>query len=272
MRGRIGSMRAKSVWTYRSFLTCFLWNGILVAVLFFAARGVLNGMLLWMDAISPPGGPALPEEASLAFVRLGELVTAVEHRLAPAVIGFGAVVTFFLWLFIVIQGRGLAKRIKAEPALPSPSTEGVQGTRQEAERAPAPEPLYVQPSPQPAIQMLAILQRQGRFVDFLQEDLSLYDDAQIGAAVRSIHQGCKEALSQYVGLKPIFEQAEGVEVDVPPDFDSLSIRLTGNVTGDPPFKGILRHRGWLAVRVELPRPLSERTKDWVVVPAEVEVA
>src|SRR5207253_6846543 len=35
-----------------------------------------------------------------------------------------------------------------------------------------------------AVQLLAILQREGRLLDFLQEDVDGYADAQIGAAVR----------------------------------------------------------------------------------------
>ncbi|MFP5213006.1 MAG: DUF2760 domain-containing protein, partial [Acidobacteriota bacterium] len=117
----------------------------------------------------------------------------------------------------------------------------------------------------------SVLQREGRLIDFLQEDLGLYEDAQIGAAVRGIHQGCRDALKEYVDLKPILEEGEGEEVTVLANFDSKSIRLTGNVAGEPPFKGILRHRGWKIVRLELPKPTAEQQKDWVLAPAEVEI-
>jgi len=119
--------------------------------------------------------------------------------------------------------------------------------------------------------MLSLLQRQGRFVDFLQEDLRLYEDAQIGAAVRSIHEGCRKALSEHVVLKPLFEDEEGGEVTVQPGFDAHSIRLTGNVKGDPPFHGTLRHRGWKVMRVDLPQQVSVQETDWILAPAEVEV-
>ena len=120
--------------------------------------------------------------------------------------------------------------------------------------------------------MLAILQREGRLVDFLQEDLRPYTDDQIGAAVRSIHQGCQAALLEHVDLKPILEDAEGAEVTVPPDFDPKAIRLTGNVSGDPPFRGTLRHHGWRVVRLDLPQVTAPQELGWILAPAEVEIA
>jgi hypothetical protein len=90
--------------------------------------------------------------------------------------------------------------------------------------------------------------------------------------VRSIHQGCQAALQEHIELKPIFEELEGAQVTVPPHFDSKAIRLTGNVTGDPPFEGTLRHHGWQVVRIELPQLTSPQEKDWILAPAEVEIA
>ena len=94
--------------------------------------------------------------------------------------------------------------------------------------------------------MLAILQRQGRLIDFLQEDLAPFEDAQIGAAVRSVHAGCKQALDEHIQLEAIYPEAEGSVVSVPSGFDAYAIRLSGNVSGEPPFTGTLRHRGWRA--------------------------
>ncbi len=82
---------------------------------------------------------------------------------------------------------------------------------------------------------------------------------------------CKRALSDYLDLKPIYEENEGTEVSVPPNFDVNSIRLTGSVSGDPPFRGILRHRGWKAVKVRLPKASPGRDKEPVLAPAEVEI-
>jgi len=70
--------------------------------------------------------------------------------------------------------------------------------------------------------------------------------------VRSIHENCKKSLMKNLSPQPVMEETEGDAVSVPPDFDPAAIKLTGNVTGEPPFKGILRHRGWRAASLELP--------------------
>lgn len=120
-----------------------------------------------------------------------------------------------------------------------------------------------------AIQLLAILQRDGRLVDFLMEDLAGYQDAQIGAAVRDIHGSCRTALSRYVTLSPVLTDAEGATVLVDRGTDAARVKVVGNVGGAPPYRGLLRHRGWDATRIELPPlPAGFRT---VVAPAEVEV-
>jgi hypothetical protein len=127
------------------------------------------------------------------------------------------------------------------------------------------------PTSDAAIQLLGLLQRDGRLVDFLREDIQPYDDAQIGAAVRAIHEGCRQILSEHVALEPVLSGNEGDEVTVPADFDPSAIRLTGNVTGEPPFRGTLRHAGWRAKQVKLPaQPAGQDAK--IVAPAEVEIS
>ncbi len=108
-------------------------------------------------------------------------------------------------------------------------------------------------------------------IDFLQEDLNLYEDAQIGAAVRSIHAGCRQALNEHVSLNPIYDADEGAQVTVEAGFDAAATRLTGAISGQPPFTGVLRHRGWRVVKMELPQLSPGQEKDWVLAPAEVEV-
>ncbi len=122
-----------------------------------------------------------------------------------------------------------------------------------------------------AVQMLAILQRQGRLIDFLQEDLSMYDDAQIGAAVRTIHDGSRKALAEHVKLEPVFQEAEGSSVTVQAGFDSHAVRLAGDIVGEPPFRGALRHRGWRVARIDLPAQAFGQDKGMVVAAAEIEV-
>lgn len=121
-----------------------------------------------------------------------------------------------------------------------------------------------------AVQMLAILQRDGRLIDFFTEDISPYSDAQIGAAVRDLHQNCKQTLERYVKLEPIIASEEGLPVTVQAPIDPAAVKLIGNVTGKPPLSGLLRHRGWRVAKVKLP-PLPEGTGRSVIAPAEVEI-
>ncbi len=117
---------------------------------------------------------------------------------------------------------------------------------------------------------LSILQREGRLLDFLQEDLSRYEDEQIGAAVRSIQEDCKKAVKKYIDLKPVVEQEEGQIVRLEPGFDMDAVKLTGNVSGEPPFEGLLKHRGWKAGKKETPK-LSDVQDSSVITPAEIEL-
>ncbi|MCS6924754.1 MAG: DUF2760 domain-containing protein [Candidatus Binatia bacterium] len=137
-------------------------------------------------------------------------------------------------------------------------------------RPPATPPPPTRPAADAAVQLLALLQREGRLVDFLREDLQPYDDAQIGAAVRSIHQGCRQVLADHITLEPVLAQREGEEITIPRDFDPSAIRLTGNVSGDPPFRGTVRHPGWRATHVRLPTQPSGQDPE-IVAPAEVEI-
>lgn len=120
------------------------------------------------------------------------------------------------------------------------------------------------------LHLLAVLQREGRLIDFFSEDLSVYEDAQIGAAVRSIQDNCKNSLKKYLNPKAVIDQNEGDPVTVPANFDPNTIKLTGNVTGEPPFQGTLRHKGWRASRLELPT-LSAVKDPSILAPAEVEI-
>ena len=117
---------------------------------------------------------------------------------------------------------------------------------------------------------LSILQREGRLLDFFDEDLNNYDDEQIGMAVRSIQEDCKKAVKKYIALKPIFDLEEGDTIELTADFDPDSVKLVGKVAGNPPFKGILKHRGWKAGKKEIPK-LSEVKDAGIITPAEVEI-
>ena len=121
-----------------------------------------------------------------------------------------------------------------------------------------------------AVQMLALLQRDGRLIDFLTENISAYPDAQLGAAVRTIHETCRQVLDHYVKLEPILNSEEDQPVTVQAGFDLAAIKLIGNVAGEPPVRGMLRHKGWRVKEVNLP-PLPQEAGRMVVAPAEVEL-
>ncbi|HXW06929.1 MAG TPA: DUF2760 domain-containing protein [Vicinamibacterales bacterium] len=159
--------------------------------------------------------------------------------------------------------------------IPDDVAEALQGERPKTtvsgppvEIAPVSPQPPVADEPHRAVQLLALLQRDGRLVDFLMEDLAAYQDAQIGAAVRDVHAGARQVLQRYFTLEPVIDDEEGRPVTVPAGFDPAGIRVVGAVIGTPPFHGVLRHHGWQATRVELPPLAAGRT---VVAPAEVEL-
>ena len=142
-------------------------------------------------------------------------------------------------------------------------------------QAAAPGPKETEP-PTPetfdrAVQMLALLQRDGRLIDFLAENISPYPDAQLGAAARTIHEACRKVLEHYVKLEPILNSEEDQPVTVQGGFDPAAIKLLGNVTGEPPIRGVLRHKGWHVKEVNLP-PLPQGSGRMVIAPAEVELS
>ena len=119
-----------------------------------------------------------------------------------------------------------------------------------------------------ALHLLAVLQREGRLLDFCEEDLAGFSDAQIGAAARTVHDGCRKALRDAVTLEPVRPEKEGSAVEIPAGFDPAAVRLTGNVVGQPPFRGALRHHGWRVAKVMLPPPPADPL---LLAPAEVEL-
>lgn len=122
-----------------------------------------------------------------------------------------------------------------------------------------------------ALHLLALLQQEGRFVDFLEENLGPYADDQIGAAVRSIHEGCRAVLRERVELAPILPGEEGAPVTIERGFDPAAIRVTGNVRGEPPYRGVLRHPGWRTTgEVKLPSRAANHDVS-ILAPAEVEI-
>jgi len=137
--------------------------------------------------------------------------------------------------------------------------------------APAPIPVQLrEATPDAALQLLTLLQREARLIDFAHENLAAYADADIGAAARVVHEGCARVLKDHFTIQPVRSEAEGARVTLEEGFDAASVRLTGNVVGKAPFKGMLSHRGWKATEVRLPQLAKEHDAS-VLAPAEVEL-
>lgn len=169
--------------------------------------------------------------------------------------------------------KPVAELPAGEPA--GPARKQVVDVQPEPEVKPAPRVTRPEkPAPERAhasgLFVFSLLQREGRLVDFLQEDIAAFSDAEVGAAARVVHEGCRKVVRQYLSLEPVLKQGEGDPVNVPTGFDAQRIRLTGNVAGQPPYNGTLRHHGWVATAVTLP-DVPETLDPRVIAAAEVEL-
>jgi hypothetical protein len=153
------------------------------------------------------------------------------------------------------------------------------GPRQ-APAAPPPAPVAAKPPPPPpesqaeaeVIAFLGLLQEKGRLIDFLMDDVALYDDSRVGAAARVVHYGCRDVLQEHFKITPISTAEEGSQVTVPEGFAADEYRLMGKITGNPPFQGVLLHKGWKTESVKLPRIIKTDEKRLPsIAPALVEV-
>ncbi len=143
------------------------------------------------------------------------------------------------------------------------------------EEAAPPEPRRTAPPKTPtrseALTLLAALQREARLIDFVKESLDGYADAQVGAVARDVHRDLQAVVERMFAVRPLLDEAERAEVEVPAGFDSACYRLTGNVAGEPPFRGVLAHHGWRATACRLPQWTGDDAAARVVAPAEVEL-
>ncbi|MBV8641321.1 MAG: DUF2760 domain-containing protein [Verrucomicrobia bacterium] len=133
-----------------------------------------------------------------------------------------------------------------------------------------PPALAANPAEAEVVAFFGLLQEKGRFVDFLMEDVTAYDDAQVGAAARVIHQGCRQVLQEHFNISAVSESAEGSQVTVPAGYAADQFRIVGKLSGDPPFTGTLIHKGWKTEFVKLPR-IAKTERLPPIAPAEVEL-
>lgn len=172
------------------------------------------------------------------------------------------------------QAAGAARQLLSG-APPSPA-----GLPAASPPAPAPAPATPVPAQpkapppplqNPAITLLATLQREARLIDFLLEDLQPYSDEQIGAAVREVHRDAAQVLQRVLAMRPLVAAAEGDAIDVAEGFDAGRFRLTGRIPASGPYRGALRHHGWEATRCDLPTYTGSAAAALVIAPAEVEI-
>jgi hypothetical protein len=165
--------------------------------------------------------------------------------------------SFFALLFQGVLPDDVVRELHLSRSAPTPA------------KAAAPAPAPVTRVSDGALQMLAILQRDSRLVDFLMEDITSYSDEQIGAAVRELHDQCRDSMARYVTLQPVIDGVEGTFAKAP-SADANVVKFVGNVPAKPPSGGTLRHKGWRAVKVDLPA-IGARQDATVIAPAEIEI-
>lgn len=190
---------------------------------------------------------------------------------------------WFAWVcfFRVLFDGAYAARLHAgsapAPALPEPAPSKAQSAAasEKAERTAGSEkaPAVALPDrgdDEAALHLLALLQREGRLVDFLEEDVASFSDADIGAAARVVHAGCRKALREHVKLEAVRSEDEGARVTLAEGFDAEAVKLTGDVRGAAPYTGTLRHRGWRVASISLPKSVGKHDAR-IVAQAEVEL-
>lgn len=137
--------------------------------------------------------------------------------------------------------------------------------------APAQEPVVLkEATPDAALQLLGLLQKEARFIDFIKEDIAAFSDADIGVAARVVHEGCNKAINEHFTLATVRSEQEGSRITLPQGFDAATVRLTGNIVGNAPFTGTLVHKGWQVIGIRLPK-LTSGHNAAIIAPAEVEL-
>ena len=164
----------------------------------------------------------------------------------------------FRAFWLVLKGQEFPDKHTETPKISeSPAADSTEGAR-------------VNSFDEGAMYTLVLLQREGRLIDFLQENIESYTDEQVGTAVRQIHKRCKRVLDEYYKIVPVLDRTEGEEVVFEKKFDTSSIMLSGNIPPSPPYCGILRHKGWKVDNPHFPSR-SESINSKVIHSAEVEI-
>ncbi|MGR9012598.1 MAG: DUF2760 domain-containing protein [Gammaproteobacteria bacterium] len=186
-----------------------------------------------------------------------------------------ALILIAVLLSMLIGLMRCKKKPAVAPAAPAPEpTVKIVEKIVEVEKlvhAPAPEPVVLkEATPDAALQLLGLLQKEARFIDFIKEDIAGFSDADIGVAARVVHEGCNKAINEHFTLSTVRSEQEGSKITLPQGFDAGTVRLTGNIVGNAPFTGTLVHKGWQVTGIRLPK-LTSGHNAAIVAPAEVEL-
>lgn len=200
-------------------------------------------------------------------------------------VGLAAIIVLLLVLqilfltaaFTAIYRRPASAPAQEKPAEAAPAPVVAPPPAAKAEEKPEPivqvrteTVVLKEATPDAALQLLGLLQKEARFIDFTQENMGQYADEEIGAVARVVHEGCRKVLRQHFELAPVREEEEGKRITLAPGYDAASVRITGNIVGQAPFTGTLVHRGWKATEIKLPK-ITEGHDVKIIAAAEVEL-
>ncbi len=176
-----------------------------------------------------------------------------------------------LLLVMLVSRMRCKKKSIAQPAEPAVKIVEKIVEVEKIVQAPTPEPVVLkEATPDAALQLLGLLQNEARFIDFINEDIMAYSDADIGVAARVVHEGCRKAINGHFTLTAVRHEQEGSKITLADGFDAAAVRLTGNIVGSAPFTGTLVHKGWKVTDIKLAK-LTAGHNTAIIAPAEVEL-
>jgi hypothetical protein len=197
------------------------------------------------------------------------------HAILAGTVTVLALILVLTLLIIVFSLLRSVRKAEQQPQtvtpVPQPEIKIVEKIFEKIVPQPALEPVILrEATPDAALQLLSLLQKEARFIDFIKEDLTAYSDTDIGVAARVVHEGCRKALDEHFTVTPVRREQESSKITLPKGFDAEAVRITGNIVGQAPFTGTLVHKGWQATDVRLPK-LTQGHNVKIIAAAEVEL-
>lgn len=132
-----------------------------------------------------------------------------------------------------------------------------------------PESVKPLPAQNPAITLLATLQRDARLIDLIYENLDQYQDAQVGAAARPCLKQCRQSLDRILKIEKLVAATENDVINVPSDASVARYRWIGESPASETGTAKLVHPGWQAASVQLPQWSGQAADAEIIAPAQV---